>query len=231
MSLSTLPKTIILSQEKNASFLDSKPFDPVTGDCIEIGDEVTVCRVCHAVLLMDSYEYLGGKHCNQHEFTNELPTISHFVIKKAGLKGLKGVDAKIEDIFNAWIIDMVLFPTLLIFTVISSGLLASMVKVVLSDAISGWDTFALLFYTQLAILGIYYLTKDAWFGGRSLGKKMLRLKVLKENGEKCDFLHAIFRGLLSPLHIFTPIFWYFEKTSLVDKISKTRIVKLGKFRF
>lgn len=62
-----------IHRQKHFSFLNQNRQDPITGDLIVEGNEVVFCSECKSVFLKDSWEYLGGKHCNSSETLIEFP--------------------------------------------------------------------------------------------------------------------------------------------------------------
>ena len=47
--------------------------DSVTGDAIKANDEVVFCSACQSVFLVESWEYMNQKHCNQTETLGFVP--------------------------------------------------------------------------------------------------------------------------------------------------------------
>ncbi len=62
-----------IHRQKHFSFLNQNRQDPITGDLIVEGNEVVFCSEYKSVFLKDSWEYLGGKHCNSSETLIEFP--------------------------------------------------------------------------------------------------------------------------------------------------------------
>jgi len=62
-----------LQLPKHQHFLDEKRHDPITGDKFQEGDEVVFCAGCNSAFSMDSWHYMGKKHCNQSITLKELP--------------------------------------------------------------------------------------------------------------------------------------------------------------
>ncbi|WP_375559370.1 hypothetical protein ACE193_16740 [Bernardetia sp. OM2101] len=61
-----------LEKQKDQDFLVQQRVDPITGELIEAGHKIVICSACKSAFFEESWEYLGGKHCNQ---TNTLSTI------------------------------------------------------------------------------------------------------------------------------------------------------------
>ncbi|MEM6298897.1 MAG: WD40 repeat domain-containing protein, partial [Bacteroidota bacterium] len=51
--------------EADSHILKEQRFDPITGEVLKAGDKVVFCAACHSAFLDDSWEYIGGEHCNQ----------------------------------------------------------------------------------------------------------------------------------------------------------------------
>lgn len=212
-----------IDNEKHYNFLSSKPFDPITGDCIESGDDVAVCACCNAVFLTESLDYIGWQHCNQNKFTGNLPSVNNFLLKKTFRISNK---ANKSEIFTAWFLDNVGIPL----GAFSISVYGSIFMLFLQGVIEIISSSELLLQTLLAIICsfvvIYNATRDAWLNGQSLGKKMVKVKVIdNKTGKKCSVKKALLRTLCSPLHIVTPIMWALGKDSLVDSLSDTSVVK------
>ena len=62
--------------KEHQDFLAQNRKDPITGDTISAGDEVVFCAGCKSVFLKDTWEYLGGQHCEQSNTLSELPSSS-----------------------------------------------------------------------------------------------------------------------------------------------------------
>lgn len=62
-----------LEKEKHKDFLTQNRIDPITGDLLEANDKIVLCAVCKSAFLVDSWEYMGGKHCNQTHTLTEIP--------------------------------------------------------------------------------------------------------------------------------------------------------------
>jgi uncharacterized RDD family membrane protein YckC len=216
-------KSVILS-EKHEEFLKTQPYDPITGDFLIAGDEVVVCKRCNSVLLKDSVEYLGGVHCNQTDFTADLPIINHISVQKntKRFRIVNGAEASSGDVFGAWVLDtLYLFFGMFVFNLFSLLFLIAM-----HSALRIPDTVIGVFFSAVNLfLLFYHVTRDAWFGGRSLGKKTVGLYVVDQNCEPCSFGRAFLRTLLSPLYIFTPFTYYAGTPNFVDSLSQTRVVK------
>lgn len=64
-----------ISAEEHADFLAQERTDPVTGEFFCAGDTIVLCASCGSAFLADTWEYMGGKHCNQ---TKTLPEIQRY---------------------------------------------------------------------------------------------------------------------------------------------------------
>ena len=83
------------------------------------------------------------------------------------------------------------------------------------------------------ILFVVYLSLTEGYYGQSLGKKLFKIKVLKEDGKKCDLKSAVIRNILRIVDVlpnlyivgilvitFTP-----KKQRIGDLAAKTVVVK------
>jgi hypothetical protein len=68
-----------LSEHQN--FLAQNRKDPITGDSISDGDEVVFCAGCKSVFFKDTWEYLGKRHCQQHETLAKFPVQKEIRLK------------------------------------------------------------------------------------------------------------------------------------------------------
>ncbi len=62
-----------IDSELHSAFLAEEREDPVTGDPIQVGDEVVLCASCGSAFLKDSWDYLDGKHCEQKQTLAQIP--------------------------------------------------------------------------------------------------------------------------------------------------------------
>ncbi|WP_338766071.1 hypothetical protein WAF17_02965 [Bernardetia sp. ABR2-2B] len=69
------------NSEEHQSFLSQNRKDPITGDAILEGDEVVFCTGCKSVFLLDTWEYLGKRHCEQSETLGKFPTQKEIRLK------------------------------------------------------------------------------------------------------------------------------------------------------
>jgi uncharacterized RDD family membrane protein YckC len=66
---------------------------------------------------------------------------------------------------------------------------------------------ALLIAASFVINWGYFLLMEAYSGGQTIGKKLLRLKVIQDNGTPLTFLSAVIRNLLRVFD-FLPVFYF-----------------------
>ncbi|MCX6695022.1 MAG: RDD family protein [Candidatus Altiarchaeota archaeon] len=76
----------------------------------------------------------------------------------------------------------------------------------------------------------YMLIKDGLFGGRSLGKKLLGMKVVTKEGKACDYKKSLFRNIVYviPLMMFVELIMLFvdkDGERFGDKIAGTQVVE------
>lgn len=62
-----------IDKQKHFDFLNQNRQDPITGDLIVAGNEIVFCSECKSAFLKDTWEYLGGKHCNSSETLIDFP--------------------------------------------------------------------------------------------------------------------------------------------------------------
>ena len=65
-------KTHKLNSQNHSHIINRQ--DSVTGDTIKANDEVVFCSACQSVFLVESWEYMNQKHCNQIETLGFVPT-------------------------------------------------------------------------------------------------------------------------------------------------------------
>lgn len=215
--------TLRLDEINHADFLASKPVDFVTGDFLEAGDKVAVCKVCKAVILEDSLTYLNWQHCNQSVFTNELPSVQKFsIIKNWAIKG----KASRKAVFYAWFIDWAIYFNVLLLVTTVLSMFFSIAFFFDNDFAKFLLNFSVLNPFYYGLSALLYGTKDAWLNGQSLGKKSLKIKVIdNKTKKKCSIKKALLRTFLSPLHVFTPVLTLFGKDNLIDTLSQTSVVE------
>ncbi|WP_338815757.1 hypothetical protein V9L05_22395 (plasmid) [Bernardetia sp. Wsw4-3y2] len=62
-----------LGKEKHSNFLAQNRIDPITGDLLKENDEIVICASCKSAFLVDSWEYMDKKHCEQSLTLKEIP--------------------------------------------------------------------------------------------------------------------------------------------------------------
>jgi len=62
-----------LTGQRGETFLAQDRKDPITGDAFAAGDEVVFCAHCRSAFHISSWEYLGGKHCEQEKTLDAFP--------------------------------------------------------------------------------------------------------------------------------------------------------------
>jgi uncharacterized RDD family membrane protein YckC len=91
----------------------------------------------------------------------------------------------------------------------------------------------------IALLGfvlalVYMLLRDGLFGGRSLGKKLMKLRVVRSDGSKCDFVSSALRNITLPVFSIIPPLYLIELLlplvdkeglRLGDRVAKTQVVE------
>lgn len=61
-------------------FLRGRRRDPVTGEPFQRGESVVFCKSCRSAFRPESWEYLGGRHCDQAETLKEFPKADEAVL-------------------------------------------------------------------------------------------------------------------------------------------------------
>ncbi|WP_338763865.1 hypothetical protein WAF17_20580 [Bernardetia sp. ABR2-2B] len=83
--------THTLQKEKHNDFLAQNRIDPITGDLLKENDEIVICAACKSAFLVDSWEYMDRKHCNQKITLKEIPVSEVVRIERPYLIDLKTV--------------------------------------------------------------------------------------------------------------------------------------------
>ncbi|MBC7079421.1 MAG: RDD family protein [Methanothrix sp.] len=80
------------------------------------------------------------------------------------------------------------------------------------------------------IVFIGYFTYLEWTKGQTLGKSIVGIKVIKENGSPCDltaaFIRTIFR-YIDGLVLYLVVFFTAKKQRIGDMVAKTVVVKVN----
>lgn len=64
----------LIDDSSSKAFLEEKRKDPVTGETFTEGDRVVFCAVCKSAFHLDSWIYIKGQHCGQHETLDAMPS-------------------------------------------------------------------------------------------------------------------------------------------------------------
>ena len=83
-------------------------------------------------------------------------------------------------------------------------------------------------YSGIAIGLVYFLFSDALPNGQSLGKKLLKIQVLDDEGiDSCSLAQSFFRNVTFPLGVIDWVFIFFKPhRRLGDFIAGTVVVKM-----
>jgi uncharacterized RDD family membrane protein YckC len=108
------------------------------------------------------------------------------------------------------------------------GLIAYMLGIVafyLLHAIIGKDASV---FVAVTVGLIYFLFSDALPNGQSIGKKLLKIKVInKETLQPCSFIQSFLRNITFPLGIIDWVFIFFgTHRRLGDFMASTIVVKI-----
>jgi uncharacterized RDD family membrane protein YckC len=84
---------------------------------------------------------------------------------------------------------------------------------------------AIMYLGYLIGLG-YYLLRDALFGGQSIGKKVMKYQVVKEDGSSLsgDFATSALRNVTLFIPLLDAIYVITDKPRLGDTLAKTKVV-------
>jgi len=84
------------------------------------------------------------------------------------------------------------------------------------------------FLVAVIIALIYFLFSDALPNGQSIGKKLLKIKVVnKETMQPCSLVQSLLRNITFPLGIFDWVFIFFgSHRRLGDFMASTIVVKM-----
>ena len=130
--------------------------------------------------------------------------------------------------FLAWAIDEALLWGILILLAIPFGILT-----LFGDESNPlWFIIAISWFVLREFYFIYFHCKT----GQTIGKKMLNLKVIKENGASLSWTDAFVRWLLykiSSAVLFLGLFWIGidgKKQGWHDKVAKTYVIKIAEVK-
>lgn len=137
------------------------------------------------------------------------------------------VKAPIGKRVVAYIIDVVIIFVLAFAINIAVAILGFVLGYV-SNALSGLSML-LMFPAMLVPFG-YMLFRDGLGSGRSMGKKFMKLKVVKETGAKCSYVDSLLRNVVALVPVVGIIeliipFIDEEGKRFGDKIAKTQVVE------
>ncbi len=176
-----------LDSQKHKKFLTQARIDPITGDTLEVGDNIILCAECKSAFHSDSWAYLGNRHCNQ---TNTLPAIpqstslGHFKKRSAEYYSRVNSNFKIHETLQ---------------NIVSSR---QRLGAILIDLALVW-VFQMFFSATISpLLWTYFLLRDFSLTGRSLslGKNLLGFEVVEEQNEnKLTWWQSVLRN--SPIGI------------------------------
>ncbi|WP_375560406.1 hypothetical protein ACE193_22340 [Bernardetia sp. OM2101] len=90
--------THTLQKEKHQDFLKQERIDPITGDLLQENDKIVICAACKSAFLVDSWEYMDKKHCEQSLTLKEIPKQEVVIIDKSSI--YLNVNLEIKAISN-----------------------------------------------------------------------------------------------------------------------------------
>ena len=98
-----------------------------------------------------------------------------------------------------------------------------------------WDLHPLVVAGSVLIANAYILSRDAFFGGRSIGKRIIGLQVVDMTDRPCTFWKSCIRNLIVVVFMYVPgllIIEYIamrssrEQRRIGDYMAKTRVIDL-----
>jgi uncharacterized RDD family membrane protein YckC len=139
------------------------------------------------------------------------------------------VKASIGKRVVAYIIDSVLLGVI-IGVIMGAVMVLSLILASVSDTLGAMSmllSFAAMGISIIAMVG-YFLLRDGLGSGRSIGKKLMGLKVVK-NGQKCSYVDSAKRNitLMIPILGFVEMIMPFidaEGLRFGDKFANTKVV-------
>ena len=133
----------------------------------------------------------------------------------------------------AYFIDVILLmAVIMVFSAggpIVFGLIISILKVKALTTILGL-MIPLVVLCGVLLGAVYFLLKDGMFGGRSLGKKLVGLKVVTKEGSACTYMKSLIRNitlcvpLLQWIDLLMPVIDK-EGLRIGDKIAGTKVIE------
>ncbi len=125
--------------------------------------------------------------------------------------------------FLAYFIDLIIASAIAFFIDIIVGLI-----IVPNEAFYEGIVFIMLF--NFIVFSVYCIILEGK-SGQTLGKKLLSLKVVKENGEEINYSNAFIRriSLILPiLNLIDPLFIFRKnKQRLFDQLAHTIVIRKG----
>lgn len=80
-----------LDNQKHKDFLAQNRIDPITGDLLQENDKIVICSACKSAFLVDSWEYMDRKHCEQRLTLKEIPINEIVKIERFNLIDLEKI--------------------------------------------------------------------------------------------------------------------------------------------
>jgi len=98
------------------------------------------------------------------------------------------------------------------------------------DSVFGKLLALFLFLLAVVFYAGFILVKDGFFSGCGIGKKLMRLRVVRSDGSRCDFESSALRNvtfLIPPVNLLELVIAVVdaEGRRLGDKIAKTQVVE------
>jgi len=89
---------------------------------------------------------------------------------------------------------------------ITYGTLIALIIVVAFNTNAGWGTFTAIFALLSFLIRIpYYILTELVWNGRTVGKLILKIRVISSNGRRLEPHQVVVRNLMKEAEVFTPI--------------------------
>lgn len=162
-----------LDPQRDLRFIEQEREDPVTGEFLQAGDRIVICAGCQSAFLVETWDYLGRKHCQQQRTLPALPAVRDLKLKRNKKRFVIGTHALESPPPWRRIVALVL------------------------DCFIAMIASIFLF---LPMAGIYFWFRDGLDNGRSIGKTWMRLQTVDATtGQPCTWKQSFKRNFLPGL--------------------------------
>ena len=76
-----------------------------------------------------------------------------------------------------------------------------------------------------AVVEVAYLLRDV-IGGQSIGKRIMRIKVVDKNGEKASVSRLVLRNITAYIWPVEALLMLLKKERIGDRLAKTRVIEI-----